>query len=265
MPALPPVAPAATPGTRARACQVTAALFGELTPRLCSIKDCGKPHYGRGWCQKHWARWRRHGDPLAVHSTAGSLDLRQQPHSVYFEAGSVFGKWTALEDANHCLDRIMVQCTCERIQAVEARRLRNGMSNGCRSCGARRHGMSRSPLYSRWQGMISRCHNPNDKSYANYGGRGITVCSRWRGPGNFIADMGPTFLPGLTLERKDNNKGCEPGNCCWATSLEQRANRRDHIRNADFDAVMREVLELRAENAQLRELLKAQNVTGGAQ
>ena len=29
----------------------------------CSIDDCNRPLYGRGWCNTHYARWRRHGDP----------------------------------------------------------------------------------------------------------------------------------------------------------------------------------------------------------
>lgn len=77
--------------------------------------------------------------------------------------------------------------------------------------------------YRVWSAMIQRCSNPNDKKYRHYGGRGIQVCERWHDFRNFIADMG-TKTPGLTLERKNNDKGYEPGNCVWATYKEQANN-----------------------------------------
>jgi hypothetical protein len=87
------------------------------------------------------------------------------------------------------------------------------------------HGMSRSPTWSTWSTMKARCFNPSTDSYPNYGGRGITVCDRWLSFENFLADMGEK-PPGKSLERMDNDKGYEPGNCCWATELEQQRNKR---------------------------------------
>lgn len=83
-------------------------------------------------------------------------------------------------------------------------------------------------MYGIWAGMVNRCTNPKHERYADYGGRGITVCDRWLGPQgvtNFIADMGER-PEGLTVDRKDNDKGYSPDNCRWATYVVQNNNRR---------------------------------------
>lgn len=88
-------------------------------------------------------------------------------------------------------------------------------------------GKTRHPLYKRWSVMIERCHTvPTHVAWERYGGRGITVCDRWRGDfWAFVADMGEC-PPGLTLDRINPDGNYEPGNCRWADALTQRHNRR---------------------------------------
>lgn len=85
------------------------------------------------------------------------------------------------------------------------------------------HRMTKTATYTTWRGMVERCTNPKNNHWHIYGARGISVCARWRSFENFLADMGPR-PDGMTLDRIDNSRGYEPGNCRWATPAQQSRN-----------------------------------------
>ncbi len=164
------------------------------------------------------------------HSPIARLDLTDMQ----------FGRWTVLGPAPS-RDRYgakwwRCRCECGQIRAVGGYRLRNG---GSRSCGclarellrlrATEHGYARvgrvTPEFKVWSRMIDRCENRNHIAYARYGGRGITICTRWRNSFEaFLADMGPRPGPGYSIDRIDNDRGYELRNCRWATPKEQARN-----------------------------------------
>lgn len=113
-------------------------------------------------------------------------------------------------------------CDCGAVDVeIPARDLLHGNRRGCGRCADTSH-----PLYSTWRGIISRCTDENSESYANYGGRGITICDRWKESFlAFVADMGPKPREGLSIDRKDVNGNYEPGNCRWASNFVQANNK----------------------------------------
>lgn len=90
-----------------------------------------------------------------------------------------------------------------------------------------KHGMTDTAEYIVWRNMISRCYNHKDCSYHRYGGRGVSVCYRWKkSAACFLKDMGKRPSAKYSLDRIDCNQNYKPSNCRWATSKQQAINRR---------------------------------------
>ena len=87
-----------------------------------------------------------------------------------------------------------------------------------------KHGLSRTPTYRSWVSMLGRCRDPDHVGFKNYGGKGIKVCERWHSLSNFIADMGMRPSLDHSIERIRSSEDYAPGNCRWATIVEQNNN-----------------------------------------
>lgn len=151
--------------------------------------------------------------------------------------GSKFGRLLALEyrkGSRRVKGKWVCECDCGQIVAVASDKLISGHTSSCgclqreRTSEANKtHGLRNSRLYKTWCNMKTRCYNPKNSDYHNYGGRGITVCDEWRNDFKAFYDwaIANGYRDDLSIDRKDVNKGYSPDNCRWATDLEQARNK----------------------------------------
>ena len=151
--------------------------------------------------------------------------------------GQRFGKLVAVTRSSqrHGHAYWTCRCDCGAVGAVTSSALRNGITTNC-GCAAGRPPFIKRPrettrsarhkaTYQCWWQMVARTSDPDHPAWPNYGGRGITVCTRWLDFANFLADMGEQPL-GKSLDRIDNSLGYSPGNCRWVTPRTQARNTR---------------------------------------
>lgn len=126
----------------------------------------------------------------------------------------------------HNLRRDKSSCGCSHPQHFQKGRESQTLIHG----GARR-GEKRTPLYNVWQGMKRRCNNPNNKQYADYGGRGIKVCNEWKDDYPAFASWAREagYEHGLQIDRIDNDGPYAPGNCRFVTQSQNQRNRRPTV------------------------------------
>jgi len=156
--------------------------------------------------------------------------------------GMKSGRWTVLRrdeaspSGSGITPRWICQCECGVVRSVFGHTLRSGGGScGClarelRTEMKRTHGGYYTPEYNIWSGMLKRARGTNKRTIKWYADRGIGVCESWEKFENFIADMGSRPSARHSLDRIDNDRGYEPGNCRWATPEEQQGNRRTCVR-----------------------------------
>lgn len=125
---------------------------------------------------------------------------------------------------------VKATCACGKQWIVRKTSVDTRKVTKCASCACHiaqlKHGerVNRTPTYITWRSMTNRCLYPKSSNWRYYGGKGITVCPRWRTFVNFKEDMGERPV-GKTLDRINPDGNYIKINCRWATAKEQRANR----------------------------------------
>lgn len=153
--------------------------------------------------------------------------------------GKRFGKIVALGPVerrvfgNYATVMWLCQCDCGNLTQAQVGHLVSGRHQSCgcvrlEKAGAnlRTHNHTGSPEWHTWRGMKQRCENPKHKAFPRYGGRGITVCERWRADFlNFLEDMGERPSPAHELDREDNDGNYDSDNCRWVLRPVNNRNR----------------------------------------
>lgn len=157
-----------------------------------------------------------------------------KPRQSTLKPGDQFGDLTVVRIVGKHTDKHFmseVKCKCGETFTTRDSLIRCGRVTKCKKCSyeaSKTHGMSDTPLFHCWQGMRSRCYNPNNKEYQHYGARGISVCPEWNDSRTFMEwALNNGYKEGLTIDRIDVNGNYEPSNCRWTTYIRQARNKRN--------------------------------------
>lgn len=131
----------------------------------------------------------------------------------------------------------LCKCDCGNEKIVQTSHLRSGATQSCGCLQKERasstntvHGGTGTPLYHRWKQVNQRCNNPNNSRYADYGGRGITVCKDWEDFESFEKwSLRNGYTEDMTLDRVNNDCGYSPENCRWVSYKVNNRNRRTTV------------------------------------
>ena len=112
-------------------------------------------------------------------------------------------------------------CGCLRLSIIK----KQGKLN-------KRHGETKTRLYSIWHGMKKRCSLEGETSYKHYGAKGIRVCEEWRDSFESFRDwsLANGYNDQLTIDRIDSNGDYEPANCRWTDWYGQARNRSNNVK-----------------------------------
>lgn len=164
----------------------------------CLVEGCNNKHFGKGYCNKHYSRLKRNG-------TLETKTMIDHPKECTVEG---------------CTNKYHAKGLCIKHYN---RYLKYDDTSYTKT---EKHSKNNTTEYYVWSHMKARCYNPNNKKYHRYGGRGITVCDRWKNSFlNFYEDMGDRPEGKNQIDRINNDGNYEPTNCRWVTYAENNRNR----------------------------------------
>ena len=207
--------------------------------RKCAVKGCNNPYNSKGYCSLHKSRLLRYGNPLQepkkiiyctvegcqnLHMSKGCCSSHYQQFKKY---GKIIGQVKQIKNKKICS-----VIGCDEYSTVNGMCCTHNFRN-------KKHG---DPFYERvnkrdipgygsWASMLSRCTNPNDSNYGNYGGRGIAVCEEWYSFDKFYEDMGPKPFLEAEIDRMRNEGNYCVKNCRWTDRKTQTRNTRRNVLN----------------------------------
>ena len=177
--------------------------------KICKVDGCKNKHIAKGFCDKHYKKFTKYGNPLYVFKLpiGCKIDGCNSKHKGLGYCKKHYRRFKKYGDP-------MITYFSKDRES---------------------HGMENTPEYDTWQNMRVRCYDKNNKAYKDYGGRGIKVCDKWRY--SFIAfyeDMGSKPFPKAQIDREENNGNYEPDNCRWVTPTVNANNKRNSRKNKEL-------------------------------